>query len=140
MNQEQAKQETCEERVDAHLESRYDDLQQLWDAYCAGEEDVDDIGNIYEYGLSFDYVEPETFGDQPEGYWRYLISWGGPSEEIRFFANGPNYTLYKAEFWFLDWFDGAKRHIFDRELTQELWQFFVDIGSVEAEYQKAIET
>lgn len=37
-----------------------------------------------EYALSFDYVEPDTFDDQDRGYFRYQISYGGPSEEVRF--------------------------------------------------------
>ena len=32
--------------------------------------------------LSFDYVAPHTFNDQPEGYWRWQFSWGGPSDEL----------------------------------------------------------
>ena len=76
-----------------------------------------------EYGLSFDYVEPNTFNDQPEGFFRYQISWGGPSEEFRFYVN-PDFSCHRIEFWFLDWWDGASRDITKDEVAQMLWQHF----------------
>jgi hypothetical protein len=60
---------------------------------------------FYEYALSFDVVHADNPG---ESYVRYQISFGGPAEEIRFFCDF-NRRPYKAEFWFLDWFDGASR-------------------------------
>lgn len=60
---------------------------------------------FYEYALSFDVVHAN---DPGESYARYLISTGGPGEEIRFFCDF-NRKPYKVEFWFLDWFDGASR-------------------------------
>lgn len=61
--------------------------------------------HFHEYALSFDVVHAENPG---ESYVRYQISTGGPAEEIRFFCDF-NRKPYKAEFWFLDWFDGASR-------------------------------
>ena len=57
--------------------------------------------------LCFDYVEPHTFNDQPEGYWRWQFSWGGPSDELRGFVNEHG-ELHRVEYWFMDWMDGAK--------------------------------
>jgi len=56
--------------------------------------------------LSFDYVEPHTFGDQPEGYWRWQFSWGGPSDELRAYVNEHD-EIHRLEYWYLDWGDGA---------------------------------
>jgi hypothetical protein len=77
-----------------------------------GDEDgyVKDLGNLYEYGLCFDYVAPETFEGQKEPYWRYQLSWGGPSSEFRIYGNTTgeySASIYRIEYWFLDWFDGA---------------------------------
>ena len=58
-----------------------------------------------EYALSLDVVHADNPG---ESFVRYLISTGGPGEEIRFFCDF-NRRPYRAEFWFLDWFDGASR-------------------------------
>ena len=106
---------------------------------------VPDLGNMYEYGLCFDYVAPLTFRDQEEGYFRYQLSWGGPSDEFRIYANRRDryhWTIYKLEYWFLDWFDGAFRHLrgTDRELLEDIFDaFFVSSGSVDVEYKKAME-
>jgi hypothetical protein len=88
--------------------------------------------------LCFDYVPPNTFRDQSEGFWRYQISTGGPAEEFRFYSSGPNYPPYRIEFVFLDWGDGYTRKLSgdDLDLMMEIWDFFVDIGMVESEYEK----
>ena len=61
-------------------------------------------------GLSFDYVEPNTFTDQKEGYWRGQFSWGGPSDELRAYVNKDD-SIHRLEYWYLDWFDGAKLNV-----------------------------
>lgn len=72
-----------------------------------------------EYGLSFEYVPRGTFNNQELGFVCFLISWGGPSEEIRFFCDEQRMP-YKVEFWFLDWGDGASLDITDRPETRLL--------------------
>jgi hypothetical protein len=132
-------QPTCKDRVREHLKSRADDLRQLWDAYSSGKEDVPDLGNIFEYGLCFDYVAPETFTDQRRGYFRYQISWGGPSEEFRFYCT-EGFGLERIEFWFLDWFDGAKITLSGArlELLTTIFEWFKESGTVEAQYNEAM--
>jgi hypothetical protein len=93
---------------------------------------------FHEYGLSFDYVAPGTFNDQEVGFWRYQISWGGPSEEIRFYADRDHH-VYKAEFWYLDWFDGAPVNVTDDEIVGLLWDQFADTGTVDHVYKEAME-
>lgn len=134
------KQLTCKERVASHLESRFVDLLTLWTAYQSGKEDVEDLGNIFEYGLSFDYVPAGTFHDQKTGYFRYQISWGGPSDEFRFFCD-KTFTPYRIEYWFLDWFDGAKKILSGEklELLKELFNWFKESGTVEKVYHDALE-
>lgn len=121
------KQPTCEERVDEHLSSRLAAIKAMWDAEQDGLEDGDpEYGPLHEYGLSFDYVAPGTWKDQDEGYWRYQLSWGGPSDEFRFYASSPKDKCYKIEYWFLDWGDGAKRHVKGNKLIEDLWAWFQD--------------
>lgn len=93
------KDKTCKDRVREAFRSRMDDIRALWEAGYG--EEVDEIGRLEDYGLAIDHVDSNTFRDQTEGYWRYQISWGGPSEEFRLYRDG------RIEFWFLDWFDGA---------------------------------
>jgi len=135
------KQLTCQERIDGEMESTMDTVKTLWELYCKDPEAYDDdLGNWNEYGLCFDYVAAGTFTDQEIGYFRYQISYGGPSEEFRFYTD-PEYNLYKVEFWFLDWYDGAKRILAgeDSDLLDEIFEFFKECESVESEYQKAME-
>ena len=56
---------------------------------------------VNQSGLCFDRVEAGTFKDQRAGYWRWQLSWGGPSDDFRLYDNGD------LEYWYLDWFDGA---------------------------------
>jgi len=57
--------------------------------------------------LGFNYVEPGTWPEQLEGYYRWQFSWGGPSDELRAFVNRDD-SIHRLEYWHLDWFDGAK--------------------------------
>jgi len=84
---------TCEEQVQSNFESRIKDIRELW----MGHPD-----ELAEYGLSMDYVKPGTFKNQKAGYWRWQLSYGGPADEFRVYGNG------EVEYWFLDWYDGAK--------------------------------
>lgn len=162
---------TCQERVQSHFESRMEDLRLLWAGYikgdcptCGGDgyitsddvcevcdgtgqlsEDVPDLGSLYEYGLSFDYVAPHTFEDQKEGYFRYQLSWGGPSDEFRIYVQKIDdwkFSVDNIEYWFLDWFDGAKVNLWGDELDfiENLFQsFFVNSGSAAAQFDAAMQ-
>ena len=83
-------EKTCQERIDEQWQQRQRDLK-----------------NHEFEPLGFDYVEPHTFTDQLEGYWRWQFSWGGPSDELRAFVN-ENKEIHRVEYWFMDWMDGAK--------------------------------
>jgi len=89
---------SCKERVSSHFKSRMDDIRKLFNAE---ENYIEELGYLNEYGLCIDFVEAGTFKDQREDFYRYQLSWGGPSEEFRIYKNGD------VEFWLLDWFDGA---------------------------------
>ena len=134
------KQPSCKERITEQLKSRIDTLTTLWDAYQSGREPVDDLGYFHEYGLSFDYVTPGTFGEkQREGYFRYQLGYGGPSDEFRFYT-GPEMNPHRIEYWFLDWYDGAHRELRgEREkLLLEIFEFFKECGTVEHQYEEAL--
>lgn len=132
------RQRSCDERVDSELADRIEDLRRVWDAYCRGE--GDEAEEFHEYGLTFDYVPAGTFGDQEEGYFRYQLSWGGPSDEFRFFVDAGGH-LHRIEYWFLDWFDGASRRLAwpEKDLLTEIFQWFDEVGATRAELEKARE-
>lgn len=129
---------SCKSRIGRHLQARLDDLRRLWNSYCSGDEDGSELGTLSDYGLCFDYVPPGTFTDQREGYFRYQLSWGGPSDEFRFFVS-LDLSCHRVEYCFLDWFDGA--HIIltgeAEECLLTLWQWFLETGAAEHAVQSA---
>jgi len=132
---------TCKDRINQELKDRISDLKKLWSLYQIGDENGDpELGQFNEYGLCFDYIAPGTFNNQRNGYFRYQLSYGGPSDEFRFFVDNAG-KLYKIEYWFLDWYDGSCKKLTgsNYELMEEIYNFFDEIGSTEAEFNKAME-
>tara|TARA_R110002050_G_scaffold222603_4_gene358420 strand:- start:868 stop:1323 length:456 start_codon:yes stop_codon:yes gene_type:complete len=128
-NLKQSDKETCEDRITEAIISRGEDFTRFMNCYSFGEDYINEtdsedevLDEFYNYGLDISMVEIGTFRDQTEPYLRYQISYGGPSEELRFYQNGT------VEFWFLDWFDGAHKIITSIEWVQWLKQYLEDIG------------
>lgn len=135
------RQASCKERVRSHYKSRIDTIKLLWESYRKDPEAyVDGEGRWDEYGLSFDYVPAGTFTDQKRGYFRYQISWGGPSDELRFFTD-EDLNLTSIQYWFLDWGDGAKVIVNGkaRELLGEIWDDWKDCEVPQYAMKKARE-
>ena len=92
----------CDYLVEGNFNDREKELQ---DAKNGAVNDngicVDFYEWLSEFGLGFWYVEPYTYEDQKEGYYKWQLSWGGPGDEIRI------YNKDRIEYWYLDWFDGA---------------------------------
>jgi len=129
------KHATCADRVNEYRDDRIEDLRKLWDLWLKDCEASDeDIGNLDEYGLCFDYVAPGTFNDQSEAYFRYQLSTGGPGDEFRIYANQTgeySWSVYRIEYWLLDWSDGAHKVLqgTDLDLLKEIFQCrFVEGG------------
>ena len=132
---------SCADIVPYAMESRLNEIQEMWNVYCGWEKPTDEIteDSFHEYGLSFEYVDE---GDDDNNYFRYLISTGGPSEEIRFYCYKNHFGLWvfsEAEFVYMDWFDSASEMITGNHLTlvQELFEFFYEIGALNEEFKKA---
>ena len=81
---------------------------------------------INEYGLSFDWVEGKTEYNPNAGYYRWQLSWGGPSDEFRFYMDEDR--LYVIEYWFMDWFDGACYTVPKNQDFDDLEQIAYDFG------------
>lgn len=78
------------------------------------------------------------------GYFRYQLSWGGPSDEFRIYAeklSEYNWMIWKIDYWFMDWFDGAKKvlHGEDLKFMKALVQsFFMEVGTLDSVYDEAM--
>lgn len=113
--------ETAKSFLDVDKDAR-DQLEQFLDVRFSDLVTYDDFFQYAnEAGLGFDYVEAGTFKDQRAGYYRWQLSYGGPSEEFRLFDNGD------LEYWFLDWFDGACVTVTD-DVFVDLMNEFKDLS------------
>ena len=113
------KQLTCAERIDSNYESRIEDLRALW---AADDNETEELGHLYDYGLAIDIVTSEQFDNVERPFIRYQLSWGGPSDELRFYLNSYGKTNC-VEYAFMDWFDGATKIVSgnDKEFLMELY-------------------
>ena len=112
------RRETCEDRIDEALENTAHVFTRYMEDYNLYEEGDDEQPPFHEYGLSLEYR------DDPRCY-EYLLSWGGPSDRIRFFPDG------RIEYRFHDWFDGAGRMVTRKPWAQWLYEIFQDCGVFE---------
>tara|TARA_X000001388_G_scaffold1181_1_gene1368 strand:+ start:206 stop:676 length:471 start_codon:yes stop_codon:yes gene_type:complete len=82
--------------------------------------------NIFDYvnqtALSWDFVEAGTFTDQTVGYFRLQLSYGGPSTEFRIYTD-KQFNIDRAEYWHLDWSDGASVIVKDQIVLSILDSF-----------------
>lgn len=139
MNTTETRQATCKERIAKEFRSTMTDIRRMWDNEHKDESERDpNVTPFNEYGLSFDYVAPGTFQGQRRGYFRYQLSWGGPSDEFRYFVD-ERLKPTRVEYWFMDWFDGAKRILRgdDLALMEEIFEDFTDLGMVRVNEDEA---
>ena len=121
------KDPTCEERIDEELGYTLECLERLWISYKRDSERyVGNLGRFDEYHLWFGYEEGGTSQNKEAGYWQYQLSTGGPGDEFRFFTDGEGGTLYKIEYWYLEWWDGASREIVGRDREYDLLKEIFD--------------
>ena len=124
MAQANTSTETCETRIEAALANERDTFRTYMHDPKVNEEGNDELPAFHQYGLSFDFVDAGTFDDQETGFYRYQLSWGGPSDELRFHRDG------SVEYRFHDWFDGAGRMVTSEDWAQRLAEFFRDCGMI----------
>jgi hypothetical protein len=118
--------ETCKERIEQEYKDFTDMLDTAYDYYKKGY--IEGVGcepyitrkaenegkdtEIYDNVrglLDKCHVSENTFGNN-KPYTCYQFSWGGPSDEVRVYEDGT------AEYWFLDWFDGASKKLSNKYL------------------------
>jgi len=125
---------TCKERVEEHLKGRMEDIDKMLNPENYTEKELEEVPELFEYGLCFDYVPANTFNDQPEGYFRWQLSTGGPGDEFRFLTEDPTENMPVIEYWFLDWFDGANIELkgVHLDLLNQIWNKFRELGMTES--------
>lgn len=135
-----SKEKTCADKVQGKYEElvqefieaqRYYDIEESL-RYTPENADLSNYDDFFEYvnsrGLSFDYVESFTFEYQETAYWRFQLSWGGPSDEFRIYTNCKNTKeIDYIEYWFMDWFDGAKIDAND-DIIKDICNMFLELS------------
>ena len=81
-----------------------------------------------EYGLDVSAVENDETG---EVYICYLLSYGGPGDEFRFYVSATG-RCYRIEYRFVDWFDGASRDVTNNDVLQAIWEQFQETSVVDS--------
>lgn len=123
------KEKTCRQRWATQKNGRIRDLEKLWPLCTSGDETPDpDLGTLDEYGLDFEFVPADSKGC---GYFRWLLSTGGPADEFRFYTSA-DLGIDRIEYWFLDWYDGHGRALVgtDFALLLEIWgDYFRECGA-----------
>ena len=136
-------QRKCKDRIDDHFKRTVDNYQKAKDFFDtpkdqrATNDEYESYEGFEDYvsqsGLSFDYVTPYTFKDQGTPYYRFQMSWGGPSDEFNIYTDSSK-NIQKIEYWFKDWFDGASLDCTDNKLVNEICSWFVEGASYPHEY------
>ena len=123
-----SKNKKCIDLVKGQYQSRLNDLREAYN-----NNDLDFVKWLSEYGLSWDYVVANTFDNQTEGYYRWQLSWGGPSDEFRIYTDNDK-NIQSIEYWYQDWFDGASIDVNDKEVKNIIhWQLEGDLTPMEHE-------
>ena len=135
------------ERIDKMWKNRREDIAALYYVSCEAEridwakengyiqDETNDLDDVIvelrgDYALDLDYVEPEG---REAGYWRYLLSTGGPQEEIRFYSSpmlDGSLRLTSASFHLIDWNSLYTLDITEDEATNALWDHLTDIFAI----------
>jgi hypothetical protein len=111
---------TCEDLIDKKYDERFHQFNDAYELMSSETPEIytqyKDYNDFWDYLnqniLSFDYVEANTFENQEEGYWRLQFSWGGPSDEIRYYI-GEGDNVREIYYVYMDWFDGASVRVLD---------------------------
>jgi len=86
--------------------------------------------NLFDYvnqsALSWEYVEAGTYENQESGFYRLLLSWGGPSDEFRIYTTQYADEIDIIEYWYMDWFDGASINVPVNSTSWDVCQMFLD--------------
>ena len=111
--QSQQKEKTCADKV----QGKYEKLVQ----------------EFIEAQRYYDIEETERYSpentDQETGYWRFQLSWGGPSDEFRIYTvSEDTKDIEHIEYWFMDWFDGAKVNA-DADVILDICNMFLEVSN-----------
>jgi hypothetical protein len=98
---DQIKNNTCESRIDEHLDSRNQYMLEMMQA-------IEDEESFDGYEDAHDAFMDYPLDISTEKYIRVQISTGGPGDWLEIYLNGDD-EITRVEYHFNDWFDHAYR-------------------------------
>ena len=137
-----SKQPSCEERIEGRLQNYVEEA-------VAINADLDDmhrmerahsLARVCEFLMDYGHAAEDLGGKEPwelqemareswsesvlgrdklHEVYRVQFSWGGPSDHFEVFVDSDG-DVIKAEYVFLDWYDGARRKVYSDELIEML--------------------
>jgi len=116
---------TCEERIDKKLRGRILEIEEVIKLYeCSN--DGHFIYDDCEYEDLIDWLNQRALSYEDDSHYRAKrleLSTGGPADGFLFFEDGT------IEYYFQDWFDGAKRELYgrDKEIMQKLYDYCLNV-------------
>jgi len=105
------------ERVgELQFQSRSEDITNMLERMDNSDAEVSEEAyeELYNYGLSLDYVPPFTFDGQRAGYWRWQLSWGGPSDEFRIYVDDDT-NIREILYVYQDWYQHTEQSVWHRD-------------------------
>ena len=115
--------QTCEDRIDEHLASRAGDFETYFSDAQVYDEGNEELPPFNHYRLCFDWQVEEDTGLRMSR--DLLLSWGGPSDFVRFHADG------SITYHFQNWFDGAVRDVTNEDWATQLREHFKELGMLD---------
>jgi hypothetical protein len=100
----------------------------------------EDVGSLSEYALWFEYVPEGTFNGQKEAYFCWLLSFGGPEDEFRFYPN-PSLSVGRVTYAYLEaWTEKLEETLTgeDEATLLLVWERELS-GQAEEAYRKAVQ-
>jgi len=130
------RQPTCEQRIDAHLESRLEeflpDVESWSIRKCAKRlraesrdverRNVEDLRSEVRE-LVRDQASESVLSIERITTYRLCLSWGGPSDYFELHWHEDSGAWHNGHYLFQDWFDGARRTL-SPEQTESLAELF----------------
>ena len=105
------------ERVgESHFQGRSEYLSSVLNRIESSDPEISEAAyeELYNYGLCLDYVPPFTFDGQRAGYWRWQLSWGGPSDEFRIYVDD-DANIREIIYVFQDWYQHTEQSVWHRD-------------------------
>lgn len=105
---------TCEDKIKEELQDRQDQLAALYDAIDGDDVEASDA--------AMEEIREMAYGIETTSVTRVIWSGGGPADYLDIFHTGGELT--RVEYVYQDWYDGARRMVFD---NSPAWRYAQEI-------------